>query len=77
MLARWARCCSSAEITYPTPEGTSNGLSQLFGQASVIFVYIMDALKSSDGSFTRALLLALGLMLVCALPDTLQTDPFG
>ena len=28
----------AAEVTYPTPEGTSNGLIQLFGQASVIFV---------------------------------------
>ncbi|MEW5873141.1 MAG: MFS transporter [Chloroflexota bacterium] len=31
----------AAEVTYPTPEGTSNGLIQLFGQASVIFVYII------------------------------------
>src|SRR5262245_32289934 len=82
----------AAEITHPTPEGTSNGLIQLFGQASVIFVFIMDALKSADGSFTPALLLALGLMLVCALlitqlqepqtapialPDTIQTDLSG
>jgi MFS family permease len=37
----------AAEITFPTPEGTSNGLIQLFGQASVIFVYIMEALKSA------------------------------
>jgi MFS family permease len=28
----------AAEITQPTPEGTSNGLIQLFGQASVVFV---------------------------------------
>ena len=57
----------AAEITYPTPEGTSNGLIQLFGQASVVFVYIMEALKSPDGSFTPALLLAIGLMVVSAL----------
>jgi MFS family permease len=57
----------AAEITYPTPEGTSNGLIQLFGQASVVFVYIMDALKNPDGSFTSALLLAIGLMLLSAL----------
>jgi MFS family permease len=53
----------AAEITRPTPEGTSNGLIQLFGQASVVFVYIMEAVKSADGSFTPALLLALGLLL--------------
>ena len=32
----------AAEITYPTPEGTSNGLIQLFGQAAVVFVFIME-----------------------------------
>ena len=47
----------AAEITHPTPEGTSNGLIQLFGQASVVFVYIMEAIKTADGSFTPALLL--------------------
>lgn len=57
----------AAEITYPTPEGTSNGLIQLFGQASVVFVFIMEALKSPDGSFTPALLLAIGLMVLSAL----------
>jgi MFS family permease len=56
-----------AQITYPTPEGTSNGLIQLFGQASVVFVYIMEALKGLDGSFTPALLVAIGLMLMSAL----------
>jgi hypothetical protein len=57
----------SAEITYPTPEGTSNGLIQLFGQAAVVFVYIMEALRTSDGSFTPALLLAIALLLVSVL----------
>jgi MFS family permease len=52
----------AAEITFPTPEGTSNGLIQLFGQASVVFVYIMEALKTADGAFTPALLLAVGLL---------------
>ena len=56
----------AAEITYPTPEGTSNGLIQLFGQASVVFVYIMEALKTADGSFTPSLLLAAGLLLLSA-----------
>jgi MFS family permease len=54
----------AAEITQPTPEGTSNGLIQLVGQASVVFVYIMEAMKAPDGSFTPALLLLLGLLLV-------------
>ncbi|HTX91406.1 MAG TPA: MFS transporter [Anaerolineales bacterium] len=65
----------AAEITHPTPEGTSNGLIQLFGQASVVFVYIMEALKAKDGAFTPALLLALGLMLVSAVLITRLKDP--
>ena len=56
----------AAEVTQPTPEGTSNGIIQLFGQASVVFVYLMEALKSSDGAFTPALLLAVGLLLLSA-----------
>lgn len=65
----------AAEVTQPTPEGTSNGLIQLFGQASVAFVYIMEALKTSDGSFTPALLLAIGLLVVSALIVTQMKDP--
>ncbi len=65
----------SAEITHPTPEGTSNGLIQLFGQASVVFVYIMEALKTKDGTFTPALLLAAGLMLVSVFLITKMKDP--
>jgi len=65
----------AAEITYPTSEGTSNGLIQLFGQASVVFVYAMEALKTSSGAFTPALLLAVGLFLVSALLITRLHDP--
>ena len=65
----------AAEITHPTPEGTSNGLIQLFGQASVVFVYIMEAMKSSDESFTPALLLAIALLVVSALIVTRMRDP--
>jgi MFS family permease len=65
----------AAEITQPTPEGTSNGLLQLFGQASVIFVYVMEALKSASGAFTPALLLAIGLMGVAIGLVTQLHDP--
>jgi MFS family permease len=65
----------AAEITHPTPEGTSNGLIQLFGQASVVFVYIMAALKTREGAFTPALLLAIGLMLVSVVIITRLKDP--
>jgi MFS family permease len=64
----------AAEVTQPTPEGTSNGLIQLFGQASVVFVYIMEALKTSNGSFTPALLLGIGLLFLSALIVTQMKD---
>jgi hypothetical protein len=62
-------------VTHPTPEGTSNGLIQLFGQAAVVFVYIMEALKSADGSFTRALLLAVGLLIISLFLIWQMKDP--
>jgi MFS family permease len=65
----------AAEITQPTPEGTSNGLIQLFGQASVVFVYVMAALKTAQGAFTPALLLAAGLLLVSVFLATQLKDP--
>jgi cyanate permease len=65
----------AAEVTFPTPEGTSNGLIQLFGQGSVVFVYIMGAMQSPDGSFTPSLLLTIGLMVVIVLLATQMKDP--
>ncbi|MFC1996405.1 MFS transporter [Chloroflexota bacterium] len=52
----------AAEITRPTPEGTSNSLIQMFGQGAVVFVYVMEVMKTPDGSFTPSLLLAIGLI---------------
>ncbi len=65
----------AAEVTIPTPEGTSNGLIQLFGQASVVFVYIMEALQTQDGEFTPALLLSIGLLVLSALIVMQMKDP--
>ncbi|MHB1119783.1 MAG: MFS transporter [Bellilinea sp.] len=65
----------AAEITHPTPEGTSTGLIQLFGQVSVVFVYIMEALKTRDGSFTPGLLLASGLLVVSSVLILRMKDP--
>ena len=65
----------AAEITHPTPEGTSNGLIQLFGQGAVVFVYIMEAMKTSDGSFTPSLILALVLLVISAGLVTQMKDP--
>jgi cyanate permease len=64
-----------AEVTYPAPEGTSAGLIQLAGQLSVVFVYIMDAMRSANGAFTPSLLLAIGLLLVLVGVITQMKDP--
>jgi sugar phosphate permease len=57
----------SAEITVPTPEGTTNGLIQLAGQASVVFVLLMELTRTPSGSFTPSLCALAGLLLIGAL----------
>jgi MFS family permease len=64
----------AAEVTNPTPEGTSNGMIQLFGQTSVVFVYIMGAMQLPDGSFTPSMLFAIGLMVVNVILITQMKD---
>jgi MFS family permease len=64
-----------AEITRPTPEGTSNGLIQLFGQLSSVFAYVMVTLKSANGAFTPSLLLAVGLLIISMIVITQMKDP--
>jgi len=55
-----------AEITYPTPEGTSNGLLLLMGQISgIVFILAMDSMKSPEtGSMTLPLTLMIGLLVI-------------
>jgi Na+/melibiose symporter-like transporter len=55
-----------AEITFPAPEGTSNGLLLLMGQISgIAFIIGMDALKSPvNGSMTLPLLVLIALLVV-------------
>jgi MFS family permease len=65
----------ATEVTYPTPEGTSNGVLQLFGQISVVFVYLMAAMKTQGGSFTPSLLLATFLLMACVWVISLLKDP--
>ncbi len=50
-------------------------LYPIVGQISVVFVYIMEALKSSDGSFTPGLLLAAGLLLLSSTLILNMKDP--
>jgi len=57
----------AAEITYPAPEGTSNGLLNLAGQASVVFIYGMEVFRSADGSFTFSLVILAVMMGVSSL----------
>ncbi len=55
-----------AEITYPAPEGTSNGLFALVGQIAVVFIFGMGWSNEVLGSFTPSLLALVGLMVVSA-----------
>lgn len=58
-----------AEMTYPAPEGTSNGLLLLMGQVSgIAFILGMDSFKSpATGSMTMPLLALIVLMVICLL----------
>jgi len=61
-----------AELTYPTPEGTSNGLLLMMGQISgILFILGMDSFKSPvNGSMTVPLIVLIGLMLLGLLLAT-------
>jgi cyanate permease len=56
-----------AEITYPAPEGTSNGLLLLMGQISgIAFILGLDAFKSpATGSMTIPLAVLIALLAIC------------
>ncbi len=62
----------AAEITYPAPEGTSNGLLLLMGQISgIIFILGMDSLKSpATGSMTASLAAVIIMMVACVALST-------
>jgi len=65
-----------AEITYPAPEGTSNGLLLLMGQISgIIFILALDAFKSPQtGSMTQPLLVLVVLLVICLVLSTRLKD---
>ncbi len=67
----------AAEITYPAPEGTSNGMVILMGQISgIIFILGMDAFKAPvTGSMTIPLLVLVGLLVVCLILATRLKEP--
>jgi MFS family permease len=66
-----------AEITYPAPEGTSNGLLLLMGQISgIAFIFAMDSFRSpSDGSMTASLVVLVFLMIVGLILTTRFKEP--
>jgi len=66
-----------AEITYPAPEGTSNGLLLLMGQISgIAFILGMDSFKSpATGSMTLPLFVLIILMLVCLIVGYRLKEP--
>jgi MFS family permease len=65
----------AAEITAPTPEGTSNGLIQLAGQASVVVVYLMSLTEASTGSFVPSLWVLAALLLVAGAVASRLPEP--
>jgi sugar phosphate permease len=58
-----------AEVAYPAPEGTSNGLLLLMGQISgIAFILGMDSFKAPDtGSMTVPLVALIALMFLSLL----------
>jgi MFS family permease len=58
-----------AEITFPAPEGTSNGLLLLMGQISgIAFIFGMDFFKTpGSGSMTYSLVILTGLLILSFL----------
>lgn len=64
----------AAEVVRPVPDGTSNGVIQIAGQASVILIGLLWVLRAPDGSFAPGLLtcaVALGAaaLVVARLPE--------
>ena len=65
-----------AEITYPAPEGTSNGLFALVGQIAVVFIFGMGLSNDALGSFVPSMLILVGLIVVgCILLALIKESP--
>jgi len=65
-----------AEVSYPAPEGTTNGLLLLMGQVSgIAFIFGMDSFKSATtGSMTMPLIVLCGLMALSLLLSAFLKD---
>jgi MFS-type transporter involved in bile tolerance (Atg22 family) len=65
-----------AEITYPAPEGTSNGLFALVGQIAVVFIFGMGWSNDVFGSFVPSLIVLVILLIVsCGVLALLKESP--
>jgi predicted MFS family arabinose efflux permease len=66
-----------AEVAYPAPEGTSNGVVMMMGQISgIVFILGMDALKSPvSGSMLGPLLALIGLFVGSLLVSVFLHEP--
>ena len=58
----------AAEISYPAPESSSQGLLLLSGQISgIIFIFAMDAFRTTTGAMTPFMIAFIVLMLINVL----------
>jgi MFS family permease len=64
----------AAEISYPAPESSSQGLLLLAGQISgIIFIFMMDACRTQEGAMTPFLIVfIIAMLLNAALSVKLQ-----
>jgi len=65
----------AAETARPAPEGATNGLVSLAGQASVALVWAMEAINRASGSFTVSLAACAILLALSALLATTLKEP--
>jgi len=65
----------AAETARPAPEGATNGLVSLAGQASVALVWAMEAINRASGSFSVSLTACAALLALSALLATTLKEP--
>jgi MFS family permease len=65
----------AAEVSFPSPEATSQGVLMLSGQISgIIFIFGMDYFRTESGSMTPFLIFLIGLSLVNILLSFMLTE---
>lgn len=65
----------AAEVSYPSPEATSQGVLMLSGQiAGIMFIFGMDYFRTESGSMTPFLIVLIGLSLFNILLSLMLTE---